>query len=85
MLIGSIFAQSKPDVIQQLLDLPAPRPALPLPPKPPSLTGYDAKTLPPENAPIELLEAYWSAGGAHPDKAKMFANVRQRFLAYAEQ
>ena len=85
MLIGSIFAQPKPDVIQQLLDLPAPRPVLPPPPKPPSLAGFDAKKMPPEDAPMELLEAYWSAGGPHPDKAKMSTNVRQRFLAYAEQ
>ncbi len=79
------LAQPKPDVIQQLLDLPAPRPANPQQPKPPTLAGYDEKTLPPNDAPMEVLETYWSAGGPHPGKAKMSAQVRQRFLAYAEQ
>lgn len=79
------WAQNRPDVIQQLLDLPAPPPTLLPPPKAPSLAGFDARTPPPDNAPIGLLEAYWSVGGPHPDKAKMPDAVRQRFLTHAEQ
>ncbi|HEX4947331.1 MAG TPA: HEAT repeat domain-containing protein, partial [Blastocatellia bacterium] len=74
-----------PDVIQQLLDLPAPRLSAPPPSTLPALAGYDAKTLPPENAPVEVLEAYWSTGGPNPGKAQMPASVRARFLNHAEQ
>lgn len=82
-----VWAQpgNRPDVIAQLLALPAPRPTNPHQPPPPSLAGFDERRQPPADAPLAVLEAYWSVGGPHPDKSQMPAAVRERFLALGEQ
>lgn len=87
LLLSLVLAQSsaKPDVIQQLLDLPAPPPKEPADEEePPDLTSYDETHPPPDDAPIAVLDAYWRDSNLSGEK-EMPDQIRLRFLTEAEK
>jgi hypothetical protein len=78
-LLAGIASATNTDVVQRLLDQPAPvadwRAALRLGPE---------GQAPPDDAPIEALVAWWASGDAVDDEAtRPSAAVRQRLLEYA--
>lgn len=74
----------KSDVIQQLLDLPAPRPVDVSDKPSPGLTQYNEKAPPPDNASLDVLEAYWNDKDLKGEKV-IPSQVLLRFLEDAEK